>query len=64
MNDVRATIREIIGKWQGALSVADTPAIALLTVQKHPGLNPGLCEHLVRTEIIDRALSVRRAKRE
>ncbi len=59
MNDVRLTIQEIISKWQGVVSIADAPAIALLTLQRHPGLSASLGEHLVRTEIIDRALAAR-----
>lgn len=62
MEEFRATIREIVSKWQGGVSITDTPAISLLVLQQHPALSPGACERLVLSEVLDRALSARQIK--
>lgn len=56
-NKVRLTINSLLDKWQGCISVADSPAIALLTIERHPEISASLAEHLVRSIIIDRALA-------
>jgi hypothetical protein len=59
-SDIHQTVNRLLDKWQERLSIADTPALALLVIQEHPLVSASLAEHLVRSIIIDRALAARR----